>query len=56
MTAAVVFLLSLFTAVKTAAYGIWELKKSNKSGGFFVLIIAAFALLAATRYLMKYWA
>lgn len=55
MAAVLVFLINAFIAVKTASYGIWEAKRNNLGGGVFVIILAAFNVLLAGRYLIKYW-
>ncbi|MBR4720946.1 MAG: hypothetical protein IK057_04215 [Clostridia bacterium] len=54
MAAIVVFVMVLISAVKTASYGVWELKRRNKAGGSAVIVIAALGLVLAGRYLIEY--
>lgn len=55
MAAVFVFVMVLIAAVKTASYGVWEIKRKNKSGGGVVIMIAALSLVLAGRYLVEYW-
>lgn len=56
MAAILVFAITLAASVKTASYGVWELKRENVAGGNFLLILAAVCVALAGRYLVKYWA
>ena len=54
MAAVLIFVISLFVAVKTAFYGIWEAKRDNSRGAAFVLMLAVICIALAGRYLIKY--
>ena len=54
MAAIVVFVMVLISAVKTASYGVWEIKRQNNSGGIAVISIAVLSLFLAGRYLAEY--
>ncbi|MBQ7751428.1 MAG: hypothetical protein IJR79_00455 [Clostridia bacterium] len=56
MAAIVVFVIALVSAVKTASYGVWEIKRQNNVGGSAVVLIAVLSLVLAGRYLIKYLA
>ncbi len=43
----------LYTLVKTAAYGIWNMKNKNLSGGIMVLSLCAFLLIIFALSLYK---
>lgn len=56
MAAVFVLAMVLVAAVKTASYGVWEIKRQNRSGGSVVIMLAVFSLVLAGRYLIEYWA
>ena len=55
MTAVLVLALVLAVAIKTFSYGLWEIKRENKTGGIFALMLAAVNVILAVRYLVNYW-
>lgn len=40
-----VFFISLYIFIDTLAYGIYEIKKKNKFGGIFVILLSIFMIL-----------
>lgn len=55
MAAVLVFFIVILVAVKTFSYGIWEIKRENKEGGAFVMLLAALNVFLAVRYVVNYW-
>ena len=56
MAAVAVLAAMLFVAVKTVSYGIWEMRRQNKAGGGFAVVLAGVGMALAVRFLIKYWA
>lgn len=54
MAAGLVFVIAFFVAVKTASYGVWEMKRNNATGGGFAVFLAVFCIVLAGRYFIKY--
>lgn len=55
MAAVLVFFIVSVIAVKTFSYGVWELKRENRTGGVFTIVLAFLNIFLATRYLINYW-
>ena len=55
MAAVLVFFIVSIIAIKTFSYGAWELKRENKAGGVFAMVLAFLNVFLATRYLINYW-
>ena len=55
MAAVLVFVIVSVIAVKTFSYGVWELKRKNKEGGIFAILLAFVNVFLSARYLINYW-
>ncbi|MBR4173622.1 MAG: hypothetical protein IKR46_04540 [Clostridia bacterium] len=55
MAAVFVLVAALAVSVKTASYGVWEIKRKNGAGGVFAILISVLCVAQAVRYLIEYW-
>ena len=55
MAALVVLTTVFFDAVKIFSYGAWEMKRQNRLGGGFVMLLGVSILALAIRYTVRYY-
>lgn len=49
-----VFLISLYIFIDSLAYGIYEIKKQNKFGGIFVILLSIFMILLVNYFTIRF--
>lgn len=49
-----IFLISLYIFIDTVAYGVYEIKKQNKFGGGFVILVALFMIVFVNYFSIRF--